>query len=124
MSQIDLEQALVFLDAWGTGETLDEKSFQGHKYVISDYAPEWVQLPAEYADHGGVVTLLAVMMGESAKFKGYRVLDSFGIGERECPYRDQHREGEDCEVCEGDDYLYWGEEWSLVVLLPEGGRHD
>lgn len=111
------EQALVFLEAWGSGETLDEEPFQGHAYVISDYAPDWVELPEQYADKGGVVSLLTVTVGDPTQFEGYTVVGRYGIGQQECPYTGVDGHDDQCTLCEGSP-LYWGEEWQLVVLVP------
>ncbi len=111
----DTEQALVFLDAWGTGETLDEEAFQGHKYVISDYAPEWVTVPYD----AEVITLLSVQVGKLTEFEGYTLFGSFGVGEKVCPHVGDDIHTENCLICGGGQFLYWGEEWRLAVLVKE-----
>lgn len=112
----DNEQALLFMDAWGTGITIDEEPFQGHRYVIRGYSPEWCDVP----DNDGVVTLLSVAVGKLTEFEGYRLFGSYPTGERECPWRDSE-EHKNCLLCGDDNYVYWGEEWRLVVLLREVG---
>lgn len=110
----DNEQALLFMDAWGTGITIDEEPFQGHRYVIRGYAPEWCTVPD---DNDGVVTLLSVAVGKLTEFEGYRLFGSYSFGERECPWKDSDEHKEGCPLCENDNYIYWGEEWRVVVLL-------
>lgn len=121
---MEQEQALVFLDAWGTGEELVKEPWKGYAYAIEDYAPDWINedLPESVRDHhGGIVTVLSVDFPE---VEGYRVIVSGAIGERECPYLEQHEEGATCPLCGGDDYIYWGEEWHFYVLVPEGEKDD
>lgn len=107
------EEALVLLDAWGTGEKIDKEPFQGHAFVIRDYHPEWVDLP----EHEGVVTLLSVNVGKLTNFEGYRLFGSYDSGEKECPYLSDPEHLKSCSLCRGDNYIYWGDEWRVVVLL-------
>lgn len=111
------EEALVLLDAWGSGESIDSEPFQGHAYVIRDYHPEWVPVPK---DRTGVVTLLSICVGTLSTFEGYSVLEHYPAGERECPYLSEPSHvTSGCDLCKGDNYIYWGEEWQVVVLLED-----
>jgi hypothetical protein len=115
LSPEDQETALVFLEAWGSGETIDSEAFQGNAYVIRDYAPEWVDVP----DDADVITLLTVQVGAPDSFEGYSILESYGVGEKTCPYLEDEEHSEACPLCQGDGILYWGEEWQIVVLTKD-----
>lgn len=111
------EEALLLMDAWGTGITIDEEPFQGHRFVIRGYHPEWCSVP----ENDGVVTLLSVAVGKLTEFEGYRLFGSYGTGERTCPYIEESEHEKGCPLCQGDSFIYWGEEWRLVVLLRDLG---
>lgn len=126
-AQLDTNQALLFMEAWGSGDTLVSEPFDGrYRYAISDYAPEFVneELPERVRDHfGGVVTVLCI---DEPKVPGYTVAYRYQAGERECPgleFEDHHADNDgnhqDCSFCEGNDYIYWGEEWQVFVLVPD-----
>jgi hypothetical protein len=121
----ETEQALLFMEAWGTGDTLVDELFDGqYAYAIEDYAPDFVneELPPQFQDHyGGVVTVLCV---GTPKVEGYRVVYCYQAGERECPGLQMEDHDENCPLCEGDKYVYWGEEWQVHVLVPEGDEDD
>jgi hypothetical protein len=116
----EIEQALMLMDAWGSGDTLVDAPFDGrYAYAITDYAPDFVndQLPESRRDHyGGVVTVLCVGTPE---VEDYHVVYSYQAGERECPGKDDETHPSDCALCGGDDYVYWGDEWMVYVLVPD-----
>ena len=120
----DNEQALLFMDTWGSGDKIEEKSFHGYAYNIQDFAPEFVngELP-ERCQHtfGGVVTLLGIEGGtnDPESIEGYTLAYQYPAGEKRCPCEDQEEHNEDCTICEGENIIYWGEEWSVFVLVPD-----
>lgn len=112
----DEEQALVLLDTWGSGETIDDEPFQGCRYTIRDYCPEFLEVPADLE----VISFLSVHVGDKPfEYEGYKVLNSYPAGEHECPYKEHEDHGPSCPLCDGGNYVYWGEEWHVVVVTPE-----
>lgn len=119
-------QALLFMEAWGSGDALVDEPFDGrYKYAIEDYCPEFIDsdLPEDFQDHhGGVVTVLCV--GEP-EVEGYEIASRYVAGEQECPgmrleFEEHHTQEGGCPFCGGDDYIYWGDEWGVYVLVPVG----
>jgi hypothetical protein len=126
------QQAMVYLDTWGS-TTYPPEEWSGYGYAETDYAPEWAlcdgavpELP-ERATGSRCVTVLHCGWSEPRKVAGYTAHVLGPCGERECPEceatglgRDVDGEpmpAEKCRLCEGDKYIYWGEEWSLVVYV-------
>jgi len=123
------EQALLFMEAWGTGELIDDKTFHGYAFVISDYAPEFVnsELP-EYNQHSFTDTVTVMSTGLASKspgdIEGYTSVYSYPAGEKECPFKDDPDHGENCSLCEGDNYIYWGDDWGVHVLVKDPSEED
>lgn len=129
--------AIVFLDAWGSTCSLDEK-WNGHGYCLRDYCPEWLseekwEINGYEVDHDCCITVLRCGWGSSyepadpEEIDGYRLMYTYPCGERECPecegwkeWQIDHPEDKEtpCPLCKGDKYLYWGEEWRVCVYAP------
>lgn len=127
--QREAEQAMVFLDTWGS-TTYPPTPWKRWKYS-EDGAPEFLgsdDLDGEESDN--CVTVLHCGLSDPKLPMGYRELWQGQCGERQCPGCDgtghahNHDTGEHdqalgpCPLCEGNRYIYWGEEWSVLVLGP------
>jgi hypothetical protein len=111
------EEALVLLGAWGKGSQIDKVPFQGHPFVIRGYHPAWAPVPADEE----AVTLLSARVGHFSQFKGHRLFGSYPTAEKECPHLGDPDHQKGCDLCRGDNYIYWGEGWRVVVLLKDPG---
>lgn len=117
--QRDLVQASVFLEMWGSASDLPEH-WKNWKYSF-DFAPEWLN---EMKDQE-CVSVLHNGYADLKIPKGYSLVFTGSVGEKECvwcgeSYRTEDGPSQDdCQLCEGSGWLYWGEEWQLLVFKKD-----
>lgn len=116
--------AMLFLGTWGS-TTYPPTAWEGFAWSEAHYAPEWLSESDLNAEPDDCCCVLSV--GEPKIPAGYRLAYQFQCGEATCPdcRADDAPEGfegqpkrSECTLCEGDGVLYWGEEWSVLVLAP------
>ncbi len=135
--------AMVFLDVYGSQSSLDkpwtwvDADGTGHSYrFVNEGCPEWLSgydspLPSDVDPDACVCVLTTIVGSDPADAPpGYRVVSSYQAGEHDCPecegrgtlgheeYVPEDLRGKACPLCEGDRFLYWGEEWQVVVFAP------
>ena len=117
----DNETAKLFLDSWGSSSHPPEK-WERWNYAETNYAPEFLSESDLGCDRDDCCTVLDFSLSEPEPPEGYRVAYHYPAGERECPWcgpgTGNEHDLETCKLCEGDGYLYWGEECLVVVFAP------
>ncbi len=93
-----------------------------------DGAPEWLTASdLDGNDPEQCVTVLDYSLSEPAAPEGWERVYQYAAGEHECPDcrpddKPEEFEGQpkrsECSLCEGDGYIYSGEECQVVVFSP------
>lgn len=125
--QREQNAAMLFLGTWGS-TSYPPVSWEGFAWTEAHYAPEWLSESEIGAEHDECCCVLSYSWPPRVP-DGYRLAYQYQCGEADCPdchgrkddepeqYEGQPKQSE-CPLCEGDGVLYWGEEWSVLVLAP------
>lgn len=121
-SKLDSERAMVFLGTHGS-TTYPPQKWESWVYAETDYAPEWLgKSDLAGLDNDQCVTVLDFSLSDVTPPRGYRVLYQYAAGEKDCPWcgagTGEESKRSQCDLCEHDGLLYWGEECQVVVMGP------
>lgn len=115
------DQAAVLMGLWGSGT--DPEPWRGFAFA-DDAAPDFMERPRHLtqADYRSV---LVSGLSDIHPPDGWEIVASYMACEAECPQCGPGTEREhmrpECDLCEGDGLLYWGEDFRLVVFGPIRG---
>lgn len=118
--------AMIHLETWGS-TTYPPEKWGKWRWAEKDYAPEWLTEDDLGCDPDSCVTVLDFSLSVPEAPAGYRLVYQYAAGEHEChechpddqpsEFDGQTRQSE-CELCEGDGYIYSGEECQVCVFAP------
>ncbi len=128
----DNEIAMVHLGTHGS-TCYPPQKWHGWAHAETGYAPEWLSSDdLDGADPDDCTTVLDYSLSTPEAPDGWRLVSQYAAGETSCPWcgdgtgdyeigdveTTEESRRKDCKLCEGDGYIYSGEECQVCVFAP------